>query len=226
VAGAGSAAGTAAAAEVGGAAEATSAEVGAAAEAGTAGPGRTRDPARKERILAAAADLVAGRGYHAVSISDIGAAAGVTGPAIYRHFDSKSAVLVALFDQVIDGLLASAGHIASSAASEEEALAELVAGQVAFVIADRELARVYHHEINNLPAEDRRRLRRKQRLYLEEWVHVLAELRGGLPDEEVRALVHAAIGVIQSALLYHSGLPQQRLAELLTAKAHAVLAGG
>jgi AcrR family transcriptional regulator len=211
----------------GSAAEApAAAEVGAAAEARTAGPGRTRDPARKERILAAAADLVARRGYHAVSISDIGAAAGVTGPAIYRHFDSKSAVLVALFDQVIDGLLASAGQIASSAASEEAALAELVAGQVAFVIADRELARVYHHEINNLPAEDRRRLRRKQRLYLEEWVHVLAELRGGLPDEEARALVHAAIGVIQSALLYHSGLPQQRLAELLTTKAHAVLAAG
>ena len=190
------------------------------------GPGRIRDPARKERILAAAADLVARRGYHAVSISDIGAAAGVTGPAIYRHFDSKSAVLVALFDQVIDGLLASAGQIVSSAASEQEALAKLVAGQVEFVIADRELARVYHHEINNLPAEDRRRLRRKQRLYLEEWVHVLAELRSGLPDEEVRALVHAAIGVIQSALLHHSGLPPAGLEELLTAGAQAVLAAG
>jgi AcrR family transcriptional regulator len=161
-----------------------------------------------------------------VSISDIGAAAGVTGPAIYRHFGSKSAVLVALFDQVMDGMLASAGQIVSSAASEQEALARLVAGQVEFVIADRELARVYHHEINNLPAEDRRRLRRKQRLYLEEWVHVLAELRGGLPDEEARALVHAAIGVIQSALFHHSGLPQARLEELLTAGAQAVLTSG
>ncbi|MEP7024258.1 MAG: TetR/AcrR family transcriptional regulator [Actinomycetota bacterium] len=191
-----------------------------------AGPARIRDPARKERILAAAADLVAGHGYHAVSISDIGAAAGVTGPAIYRHFDSKSAVLVALFDQVIDGMLASAAEIVSSAASEHEALAQLVANQVEFVIGDRELARVYHHEINNLPTEDRRRLRRKQRLYLEEWVHVVAELRGGLPDEEGRALVHAAIGVIQSALFHHSALPQARLAELLTTSARAVLAAG
>jgi AcrR family transcriptional regulator len=189
-----------------------------------AGPGQARGPARKERILAAAADLVAGRGYHAVSISDIGAAAGVTGPAIYRHFDSKSAVLVALFDRVIDGMLTSAGQIVSSAASEREALAKLVANQVEFVTADRELARVYYHEINNLPAEDQRRLRRKQRLYLEEWVHVLAELRGGLPDEEVRALVHAAIGVIQSALFHHSGLPQERLEELLASGAQAVLA--
>jgi AcrR family transcriptional regulator len=63
---------------------------------------RTRDPARKERILAAAADLVASSGYHAVSMADIGAAAGITGSGIYRHFASKSALLVALFDQAID----------------------------------------------------------------------------------------------------------------------------
>lgn len=68
-------------------------------------PLRTRDPARKERILAAAADLVARHGYHAVSMADIGAVAGITGAGIYRHFDSKSAVLVALFDRVIDGLV-------------------------------------------------------------------------------------------------------------------------
>src|ERR1700757_2914572 len=66
---------------------------------------RTPDPERKERILAAAADLIAQKGYHAVSIAEIGAAAGITGSGIYRHFESKSAVLVALFDRVIDDLL-------------------------------------------------------------------------------------------------------------------------
>jgi AcrR family transcriptional regulator len=66
---------------------------------------RTRDPERKNRILTAAADLVARKGFHAVSIAEIGGAAGITGSGVYRHFDSKSAVLVALFDRVIDGLL-------------------------------------------------------------------------------------------------------------------------
>jgi AcrR family transcriptional regulator len=68
-------------------------------------PVRTLDPERKSRILAAAADLVGRKGFHAVSIADIGAAAGITGSGVYRHFDSKSAVLVALFDRVIDDLL-------------------------------------------------------------------------------------------------------------------------
>jgi AcrR family transcriptional regulator len=194
------------------------AEVGEAAV-----PARTRDPARKERILVAAADLVSRNGYHAVSMADIGAAAGVTGSAIYRHFESKSAVLVALFDRVIDGLLRDERGIVADVTDLPQALARLIAGQVEFVVADRELAQVYHHEIHNLPEEDRRRLRRKQRLYLEEWVHLLAELRTDLTDTEARALVHAAIAAIQSTLFHTTGPSEDRLRQLLTASAGAVL---
>lgn len=186
-------------------------------------PIRTRDPARKERILSAAADLVSRHGYHAVGMSDIGAAAGVTGSAIYRHFESKSAVLVALFDRVIDALLSNASRIVEETPTEQEALTLLVRDQVRFAIEDREVLQVYMREINNLPTEDRRRLRRKQRLYLEEWVHVLGELRPSLLDTEARTLVHAAIGAIQSVLHYQSGLPNDRLAELITEAAHASL---
>lgn len=184
---------------------------------------RTRDPARKERILSAAADLVAKYGYHAVGMADIGAAADVTGSAIYRHFESKSAVLVALFDRVIDTLLDQAGQICEQADDERAALTALVAGQVSFAIGEREVLQVYMREIHNLPEEDQRRLRRKQRLYLEEWVHVLEELRPELTDTEARTLVHAAIGTIQSVLQHRSGLTDERLAELITAAAHAAL---
>ncbi|MDA3629637.1 TetR/AcrR family transcriptional regulator [Saccharopolyspora oryzae] len=187
-------------------------------------PARVRDPARKERILAAAADLVARNGYHSVSMADIGAAAGITGSGIYRHFESKSAMLVALFDRVIDGLLRDEERIVHEVTDLEQVLDELIAGQVEFVVADRELAQVYHNEIQNLPEEDRRRLRRKQRLYLEEWVHLLAELRPGLSDAEARAVVHAAIGAIQSMLFHNTGLPEDRQRTLLTEAAKAVLA--
>ncbi|MPZ62523.1 MAG: TetR family transcriptional regulator [Propionibacteriales bacterium] len=184
---------------------------------------RTRDPARKERILAAAADLVAGKGYHGVSMADIGAAAGVTGSAIYRHFESKSAVLVALFDRVIDGLLRDEHEIVNSYDDLGEAFSRLVEGQVEFVVSDRVLAQVYHNEIHNLPEVDRRRLRRKQRLYLEEWVHLVGELRDDLNDAEARAVVHAAIGAIQSTLFYNTGLADDRLRQLLAQAALFVL---
>ena len=184
---------------------------------------RTRDPERKERILAAAADLIAHKGYHAVSIAEIGAAAGITGSGIYRHFDSKSSVLVDLFDRVIDGLLRDEQQILDTANDPGQAFDLLIAGQVEFVVADRELAQVYHREINNLPEPDRRRLRRKQRLYLEEWVHLVNELNDELTDTDARVVVHAAIGAIQSPLFHNTGLAEDRLRVLLTQAARAIL---
>src|SRR5664279_1623159 len=63
-----------------------------------------RGAARREAILTAASQLFAERGYAAVGMDDIGAAAGVTGPAIYRHFGAKASVLTAVFDRVIDAV--------------------------------------------------------------------------------------------------------------------------
>jgi AcrR family transcriptional regulator len=156
-------------------------------------------------------------------MAEIGAAAGITGSGIYRHFESKSALVVALFDRVIDGLLEDERKIAQDASDLPAALRRLVAGQIEFVVADREVAQVYHREINNLPEVDRRRLRRKQRLYVEEWVHLLNELRPELTDTDARVTVHAAIGAIQSTLFHNSGLADEYLRRLLTGAAWAVL---
>jgi AcrR family transcriptional regulator len=190
-------------------------------------PARTRDPARKQRILTAAADLVARNGFSSVSMEDIGGAVGITASAIYRHYESKNAVLVAMFDQVIDRLLSEGQQLAASGQADPlGALGQLIGGQIDFVVNDRDVAQVYFREIANLPEADRRSLRRKQRLYLEEWVHLLTELRPGLDDPAARALVHCAIGVIQSALQYSAELPDERLRDLLRRSALAVLTDG
>jgi AcrR family transcriptional regulator len=184
---------------------------------------RRRDPDRRRRILEAAADLVAARGYHEVGMTDIGAAAGISGPAIYRHFDGKSAVLVTMFDAVIDELLAGASAIAASGLAAADAVRALVAGQLTFVLRDRTLAQVYYYEIANLPDEDRHRLRRKQRQYLDEWVRQLAAVLPGEPEPELRGRVHAAVGAIQSVLQYRSMLPPARLTELIGGCAEQIL---
>lgn len=187
------------------------------------GPVRQRDPARKERILSAAAELVARRGFHPVSMADIGAAAGIVGSGIYRHFDSKVAILAALLDWVMERLLRNATSIVQELPEDRSALAALVSDQIGFVIDDRRLVQVYQRELHNLPEEDRRRLRRMQRHYIEEWVHVVVGLRPDLADVEARTAVHAAIGAIQSVAYFHSGLPRERLVALLAEAAHACL---
>lgn len=130
---------------------------------------------------------------------------------------------MALFDRVIDNLLSDEQEILSRTGDLGSTLDLLIAGQVEFVVGDRELAQVYYNEINNLPDEDCRRLRRKQRLYLEEWVHLVNELREDLSDTDARAVVHAVIGAIQSPLFHNTGLAEDRLRILLTEAARAVL---
>jgi AcrR family transcriptional regulator len=178
---------------------------------------------RKEQILAAAADLVARHGYHSVAIGDIGNAAGITGPGVYRHFESKSAVLVALLDRVVDELLGNAAQIMASTADERTVLDQLVADQVRFVLTKRALIQVYLQEIHNLPVEDRRRLRLKQRRYIEEWVKVLERLRPDVSNEEAQSLVHAAISAIQSLVHYNNRLGRDQLKALMAGAAQAVL---
>jgi AcrR family transcriptional regulator len=167
---------------------------------------------------------VARDGYHSVSMEDIGDAVGITASAIYRHYDSKTAVLLAMFDRVIDRLLGEGQKLAADPHGDPSAaLNRLIEGQIEFVVDDRAVAQVYFRDIANLPETDRRNLRRKQRLYLEEWVHLMAELRPELDDTAARTIVHCAIGAIQSTLQHSAGLPDERLRELLRTSAVAVL---
>jgi AcrR family transcriptional regulator len=190
----------------------------------TAELARARDPDRREKILRAAGEQFARRGYHAVGLADIGAAAGIVGSGIYRHFTSKSAILVALLDQVMGRLIDEAGQILAAEPDAAGQLEALIQGQVAFAVDDRYLVRLWQREVHVLPDADRRRLRRLQRLYVEEWVHLLAELRPDLGDGQARALVHAAIGAIQSVASYDSGLPRPQQVDLLDRAAWACLA--
>jgi AcrR family transcriptional regulator len=184
---------------------------------------RSRDPLRREKIMTAAADLVVGRGFNAVSMSDIGDRVGITAAAIYRHFDSKSALLVALFDKAIDDLLEDEDETRARFTEPLAALTHLVARQVDFVVDEREFARVYHGEVDQLPDEDRARLRRKQRRYLEEWVRLLRVVRPELGVPEARTLVRCGIGAVQAPLFAQVELPPAELRTLLTATAHQVL---
>lgn len=184
---------------------------------------RVRDPARRDKILREAAHLFARSGYHAVSLADIGAAAGIVGSGIYRHFGGKAAILAALLDEVMDRLLENAAAAQAGGGGDGRVLAALVADQAAFAIDERYLVQLYQRELHTLPGADRHRLRRRQRHYIEKWVHVLAGVSPGITDAEARARVHAAIGAVQSVATYNSGLPRADLLALLSGIADACL---
>ena len=71
----------------------------------------TQKASRRSAYLAAAATLFAARSYAEVTIGDLGEAAGVSGPALYKHFANKEAVLVELLVAVSQRLLGAAQEI-------------------------------------------------------------------------------------------------------------------
>ena len=190
----------------------------AAPVAATARGRRTR-----EQLLSATAELVAERGFAAVGIADIGAAAGVSGAAIYRHFASKQDLLIALLDRVVEGLRDGARDAVGNARSPDEALDALIVAHVDFALRDRSIIAVYDQEAHTLPDDDRRRIRRTQRAYAETWVEVLRARTPALTPEVARATVHAAFGLVNSVSDYRTELDDHHLRALLVSMTAAAL---
>jgi AcrR family transcriptional regulator len=189
-------------------------------------PPTARGRARRERLLDATAQLVAERGFHGVGISDIGAAAGVTGSAIYRHFATKTELLVAVLDRVVDGLLDRAEGIVATSDDPATTLDALIDAHVAFALRDRAILQVYAQEAHTLPPDDRRRLRRTQRRYVEHWAAVLVAACPGLDPDVARVRVQATFGLVNSVADLSTPLADDELATLLRTSARAALLAG
>ncbi|GLY99193.1 TetR family transcriptional regulator [Actinoplanes sp. NBRC 103695] len=190
------------------------------------GPPAPRRRSRRDEILDIAVGLFAAKGYHGVSMDDIGSAAGVTGPALYHHFAGKEAMLVAALIPVSEGLLhGGRDRVARHTDDAHAALTDLIAFHVEFALANPAVIALHLHELDRLPEEPRRQIRRLQRLYVEEWVGVLATLRPELNAGEARVLAHAAFGLMNSTPFLGDEVERLRAAALLRTAAACALEG-
>jgi AcrR family transcriptional regulator len=153
---------------------------------------------RREQILATAAELFAQKGFHGVSIAELGAACGFSGPALYRHFRSKDAVLAAMLVSISDELLAVGRQRARDAASPTAALESLIDWHVSFALEHKALIVVQDRDWGALSLEAREQVREAQRKYVDLWVRQLRTLEPSLGLQEARAAVHATFGLLNS----------------------------
>jgi AcrR family transcriptional regulator len=190
------------------------------------GPPAPRRRSRRDEILEIAVGLFASRGYHGVSMDDIGSAAGVTGPALYHHFAGKEAMLVAALIPVSEGLLGGGKErVARHPEDAQAALVDLIEFHVEFALANPAVIALHLHELDRLPDEPRRQIRRLQRLYVEEWVTVLGTLRPELDAGEARVLAHSAFGLMNSTPFLGGEVDRHRRAVLLRAATVHALTG-
>lgn len=150
---------------------------------------------RREQLLAQAVTLFYRKGYREVTIEELGAAAGITASAVYRHFPGKSAVLLQACQRAAERLAAATQESLAPAAGPGEALAALTAAYVRHTFAHHELMSVYFADSLNLAAQEQAQLRTLQRAHVRVWVDLLAALRPELGAAEVRFLVHGALNM-------------------------------
>ncbi len=194
------------------------------APAPTLGTSRERAKAhRRSALLHAAADLFAARGFARVSLEDLGAAAGVSGPAVYRHFASKQAVLAALLIDVSRELLAGAVAVVESSAPDDDKLSELVAFHVEFALTNADVIVVQDRDLDSLAPDDLATVRQLQRGYIDNWVAVLASLNPDVPVAELRIRARATFGLINSTPHSARTSPSASVRTLLESMALAAL---
>lgn len=153
---------------------------------------------RREDLLTAAARLFAASGFEAVRLEDIGAAAGVSGPAVYRHFSGKAAVLVEILTTASVGLLDGGQDAVQHLEPGPEALRALIAFHADFSLSNRDVIRVQDRDMSSLPPADRAAITRVQRRYIELWA---VSMRRMHPDEDHAAAVfrvQAVLGLLNS----------------------------
>jgi AcrR family transcriptional regulator len=172
-------------------------------------PGREKQKSdRRAQLLTAAAALMAERGYLAVRLEDIGAAAGISGPAIYRHFPGKEALLVELLVGISTRLLDGARDVVATVATgdtgdtgdtgAQSALDGLIEFHLDFALTEPDLIRIQDRDLASLPVVAQRQVRRAQRSYVETWVGVLTRLHADLAEDDARVMAHAVFGLLNS----------------------------
>lgn len=147
----------------------------------------------RDKVMAAASQLFATRGYRSVSIEDIGAAAGIAGPSIYHHFASKVDILVA-------GMQRGAAELQARmrAAADQDsnvALGGALRSYVDYALANSDVLDLLIAEVDHLPDEHRLPLRTTQREYVAEWVRLMGEVHPELAEGSARLRIHATLTV-------------------------------
>lgn len=156
---------------------------------------------RREQLLAVAVQLFHERGFHAVSMDEIGTEAGINASSVYRHYASKADLLAAVYYRAADRLEATTASAVEAATDSTDALHRLVRAYVRFAFGHRHLAAVYLSEHRNLPVDDRHALRRAQRDHVAQWVRLAGGARPDRRPVQTQLVVHAALNIVHDGAL-------------------------
>ncbi|WP_342800899.1 helix-turn-helix domain-containing protein [Nocardia sp. No.11] len=155
---------------------------------------------RRERLLAAAAHLFTARGYPGVSIDDIGAAVGITGPAVYHYFDSKAQLLDEIVRRHDEWVHLMVSRALSHGCDPGEALRTLTRNFARFGVDEPDLLAITVSQTRYLPTAAERRYRQVRQDGIGRWARMLRTQRPEVAPPVARMLIRAATTVVIEAV--------------------------
>ncbi|HVV36574.1 MAG TPA: TetR/AcrR family transcriptional regulator [Acidimicrobiales bacterium] len=190
-----------------------------------AGARRKRKPSRKDQLLKVAVHLFYERGFHETGIDDIGQAAGITGPGIYRHFTGKDDILSTALELGISQILHRVDDIVSHAATPEDTLRQLIRNFIRATLNDPELASILLNDRRVFTPETRQMVDDAERHHFNQWIKPLKALRPDIPAAERRMRVYATAGLLAAVIRAPARVSRTRLEALMQEMAEASLLG-
>ncbi|WP_432838341.1 TetR/AcrR family transcriptional regulator [Dactylosporangium sp. CA-092794] len=182
---------------------------------------------RRERLIAAAAELFLQHSYDAVTVEMISARAGITGPGLYRHFQNKQALLIAVLEEPTRAVHEAARRIGETTTDPGAAIVEMVESHIRLILQGPPSTLIFTKNEHALPEHDRRRIRREMAMYAEEWISVVTPLRPDLSEPEVRLLTQSVFSMLNTAATLKKGLDEDSfLSTMRQAALHALLGRG
>ncbi|MDF5752158.1 TetR/AcrR family transcriptional regulator [Spongiactinospora sp. TRM90649] len=174
----------------------------------TASDWRRREPLELPPLLAGALESFYEKGYHGASVRDIASRVGVTVPALYYHYASKQAIMVALVELAARDFADFVTRALRSTPDDPASRLAVLVEAIALQMTQRHRLAFLDAELRYLDPEALAGYRRHRRRVEDELVGVLrsgAEA-GVFEVDEVTEVARAILGMCQAiATWYHPG---------------------
>ncbi|WP_336083055.1 TetR/AcrR family transcriptional regulator [Nocardia sp. SSK8] len=155
---------------------------------------------RAERMITEAARLFNTRGYAAVGIEDIGAAVGVSGPALYHHFAGKADLLNEIIERSDQWIRLYTYRALSEGRDGRESVHLLMSSFVGFALRQPDLLGTTVSEADHLPPAQAARYRQAHRNGVLGWAQLLQATHPAYSPSVARVLIQAIATVVIDAV--------------------------
>ncbi|MFG3226539.1 TetR/AcrR family transcriptional regulator [Kitasatospora sp. NPDC048194] len=196
---------------------------GTAAGPGVAPAPEPRPRGRREELLAAAVRLFHQRGFDNVSTDQLGAAVGISGPSVYRHFDSKAHLLAASLERSRERLRQEVEGAIGAADGPRAALSAGLGAYVDFALGNGDYLGAMLSETERLAPPDRRAAVEFRRDFLRTWVALLRQVRPECDAVSARIRVHALFALVNDGVRNRPHSARPDLGDCLGRLGRAVL---